>query len=153
MKLWSVVAHFRMPACNRKQKAGNRSAGFTLTEIVVASGLLIIGVVPILKALTSAQVTSVIIERKTRSLILAQAKLDEIKAKSVYDYTNGGESFSESGTDLGGSYRCNVADNTGDPLKQISVSVGYDLNGNESLSSGEIEVTLTTYLARRWPSS
>ena len=153
MRLWSVVAYFPMPLCNRKQKAGNRSAGITLTEVVVASSLLIVGVVPILKALTSAQVTSVVIERKTRSLVLAQAKLDEIKADSIYDYTNGGSSFSESDTDLGGSYLCNVTDDTGDPLKQISVSVGYDLNGNSSLSSGEIEVTLTTYLARRWPSS
>jgi hypothetical protein len=106
--------------------------------------------VPILKALTSAHVSTAFIEYKTRSLTLAQAKLDEIKARSIYDYTNGGASFAESNTSLDGSYRCNVTDNSGDPLKTITVSVGYDVNGDSTLATDEIEVTLATLLARRW---
>jgi prepilin-type N-terminal cleavage/methylation domain-containing protein len=125
-------------------------AGFTLTEVIVASALLIIAMVPILRALTGAHVSSTSIEYKTRSLTLAQAKLDEIKARSIYDYTNGGSSFTESNTSVDGSYLCNVTDDSGDPLKTIAVSVGYDLNGNETLAADEIEVTLTTYLAKRW---
>jgi hypothetical protein len=35
-------------------------------------------------------------------------------------------------------------------LKQITVSVGYDGNGNGTLSSDEVEITLATYVARRW---
>ena len=124
--------------------------GFTLTEVIVASGLLIIAMVPILRALTSAHASSTSIEYKTRSLALAQGKLDDIKARSIYDYTNGGSSFAESDTSVDGSYRCNVTDNSGDPLKTIAVSVGYDLNGDITLAADEIEVTLTTYLARRW---
>ena len=38
----------------RKLKIANRLAGFTLTEVVVASGLLIIAMVPMLRALTAA---------------------------------------------------------------------------------------------------
>jgi len=125
-------------------------AGFTLTEVIVASALLIIAMVPILRALTSAHASSTSIEHKTRSLTLAQAKLDDIKARSIYDYTNGGSSFAESNTSLDVSYLCNVTDNSGDPLKTIAVSVGYDLNGDITLAADEIEVTLTTYLARRW---
>ena len=125
-------------------------AGFTLTEVVVASALLIIAISPILKALTSAHLGSTIIEHKTRSLTLAQAKLDEIKARSIYDYTNGGATFAESNTSLGFSYLCNVTDDSGDPLKTITVSVGYDSNGDSTLAAGEIKVTLTTLLARRW---
>jgi hypothetical protein len=35
-------------------------------------------------------------------------------------------------------------------LRKITVSVGYDLNGNNNLESDEIEVTLVTLVARRW---
>ncbi len=135
---------------HRKLKISKRFAGLTIIEVVIASTLLIVALVPILKSLTVAQATSTKIEHKTRSLILAQAKLDEIKARSIYDYTNGGDSFAESNTHLGGSYRCNVTDNSGDPLKTVSVSVGYDTDGDNTLSSGEVQVTLTTLLARRW---
>jgi hypothetical protein len=50
------------------------------------------------------------------------------------------------------SYLCNVTDSaTANPdLKKITVEVGYDGNGNGTLSSGEVEVTLATYIARRW---
>jgi len=135
---------------NYKLRTINRSAGFTLTEVVVASTLLIIAIVPILRALTIAHFSTITIEYKTRGLTLAQAKLDEIKARSIYDYTNGGDSFAENNVSLDGSYRCNVADDTGDPLKKITVSVGYDTNGDITLADDEIEVTLSSYLARRW---
>jgi len=125
---------------------------FTITEVVVASLLLAVAIVPILKALTSAHLSTTIIEYKTRSLTLAQAKLDEIKARSIYNYTNSGNpiGFEESGTSLDGSYLCNVTDDLGDPLKTITVSVGFDHNGDSTLAADEIEVTLVTYLARRW---
>lgn len=131
------------------RKTGTR-AGLTLVEVVIASVLLIIALVPILRCLTVAHASSVKVEHKTRSLILAQAKLDEIKARSIYDYTNGGDSFTESSTSLDGSYLCNVTDDSGDPLKAITVSVGFDSNGDSSLSSEEVSVTLVTLFARRW---
>lgn len=133
---------------NRVSSIGNRASGFTLTEVVVASALLIIAIVPILRALTSAHVTSTIIEHRTHSLILAQAKLDEIKARSVYHYS---DSFAETNLSLDGSYLCDVADtSSGSNLRTITVSVGYDLNSNSTLEADEIEVTLTTLVARRW---
>ena len=129
-------------------KMSNRYAGITLTEVVMASALLVIALVPILKALTSAHVTSSIIERRTRSLMLAQGKLDEIKARSVYHYD---DSYTETDSSVDGSYLCNVSDSAvSADLRQITVSVGYDLNGNSVLDAGEIQVTLATLLARRW---
>ena len=125
-----------------------RNRGFTLTEVIVASALLIIAIVPILKALTSAHVTTTIIERKTRSLTLAQAKLDEIRARSIYNYSS---TFTESSTSLGGSYLCSVVDTTvNSNLRTTEVSVGYDLNNNNELEADEVEVTLSTLVARRW---
>jgi Tfp pilus assembly protein PilV len=122
--------------------------GFTLTEVVIATSLLVIAIIPILKALTGAHVTSGIIERRTNSLTLAQTKLDDIKARSIYDYSS---SYSETSTSLDGSYLCNVTDTAvSSDLREIEISVGFDLNDNSTLNSDEIEITLTTLIAKRW---
>ena len=127
-----------------------RSGGFTLTEVIVTSSLLIIAIVPILKALTAAHLSSTIVERKTRSLVLAQAKLDDIKARSIYNYST---SYSETNTVLETSYLCSATDTgSGSNIRTISVSVGYDTDGDSALDADEIEVTLTTYIANRWTS-
>ena len=126
----------------------NRCAGFTFPEVIIATALLVIAIVPILKALTSAQVTSSIVEHRTVSLFFAQGKLDEIQANSIYHYDN---SYAETDSSVQGSYLCNVVDSTVSAyLRQITVSVGYDFDGNTVLDAGEIEVTLATLLARRW---
>ncbi len=139
----------RPPIGPRPWAIGNCLAGFTLTETVVASALLIIAVVPILKALTAAHLNTGIIEHKTRSLTLAQTKLDDIKARSIYHYDN---KFKEKNLSLDGLYLCNVVDDSKKKsnLRTITVSVGYDLNGDNVLASDEILVTLKTLLARRW---
>jgi len=119
-----------------------------LPEVVVAAALLLIAIVPILKALTQANLDSVVIERRTQSLCFAQGKLDRIKARSVYNFDN---NFNESNTSLGNSYLCNVSQTiAGSNLKTISVSVGQDINGNGELTSDEVEVTLQTQIAKRW---
>ena len=133
---------------DESQVTSHAQAGFTLTEVVVASALLIIAIVPILKALTSTHVTTTIIERKTRSLTLAQAKLDEIRARSIYNYSS---NFVETSTSLDGPYLCSVVDTTvSSNLRTIEISVGYDINNNNELEADEVEVTLSTLVARRW---
>jgi Tfp pilus assembly protein PilV len=135
---------------HRKLKIAKRFAGLTLIEVVIASALLAAAIVPILKCLTVAHASAIKIEHKSRSLLLAQAKLDQIRARSIYNYTNGGASFAEDSNSLDGSYLCNVTDNSGDPLKTITVSVGFNLNGDTSLSPDEVNITLATLIARRW---
>ena len=126
---------------------GNRAA-FTLTAVVVASTLLIFAIVPILKGLTSVHLNSSIIERKTHSLTLAQAKLQDIKARSIYNYA---DNFAVSNESLTGSYLCTVTDTAAGPdLRKIAVSVGYDANGNFSIADGEVLVLLETLFAKRW---
>jgi Tfp pilus assembly protein PilV len=132
-----------LPRANRRHK------GLSIIEVAMASVLLIVAMVPILRALTKAHMFSSEIERKTQSLVFAQGKLDEIRARSVYNFGSSG-SFTASNVVLSGSYLCNITDTTaGTDLKQITVSVGYDDNGNGTLSSNEVEVTLTTYFAKR----
>ena len=124
-----------------------RNSGFTLSEVIIASVLLLVAIIPILKALTISQVTSNSVEHKTISLLLAQSKLDRIRALSIYDYAS---SFDESSVSLDGSYLCNVADTSaGTNLRTIAVAVGFDQNGSSTLEAGEIEVTLTSLLATR----
>ena len=114
----------------------------------MASVVLIIALVPILKALTIAHSTASIIERRTCSLMLAQHKLDDVKARSIYNYAG---SFAENNSSIDGSYLCNVGDSVVTAnLRQITVSVGYDLSGDSVLDADEIEVALATLLARRW---
>lgn len=132
----------------RKLKIVNRYKGLTLTEVVTASALLLIVMVPILRALTNAQVNAVIVERKTCSLILARARLENIKARSIYSY---GDSFTETNTPVNGPYLCTVSDSgPASDLRQITVEVGYDLDDSGTLEAQEVDVTLSTLIARRW---
>ena len=132
----------------RKLRITNRCKGLTLTEVVMASALLIIAMVPILKALTSAQVSAAIIEQKTRSLMLTQAKLEDIKARSIYSYNS---SFAETDTSIDGAYLCTVTDSgPASDIRQITVEVGFDLDGSGTLDAQEVDVTLSTLVAKRW---
>ena len=129
-------------------KRRRAKSAFTLTEVVVASSLLIVAMVPILRALTAAHLNSVIIERKTRSLSLAQAQLDEVKARSIYSYS---DSFSATDEVLDGSYLGNTTDSAvSSDLREIVISVGYDTDEDSQLDEDEIHVTLDTYIAKRW---
>jgi Tfp pilus assembly protein PilV len=134
----------------RYSKKNKRQKGVSIIEVAMASVLLIVAMVPILRSLTRANMMSTDIERKTQSLVLAQSKLDDIRARSIYNFGSAG-SFTASNVILSGSYRCNITDTLlSADLKQITVAAGYDNNANGSLSSDEVEVTLTTCFARRW---
>lgn len=125
-----------------KWPATRRHKGLSIIEVAMASALLIVAMVPILRSLTKASMFAVEMERKTQSLVLAQGKLDEIKARSIYNFGSSG-SFTDSDTFPGTSYVYNVTDEatTNPDLKKITVSVGYD---------GDNSVTLATYVAKRW---
>jgi hypothetical protein len=120
----------------------------TLTEIIVASTLLVLSLIPLLRALTVAQAMDRVIERRSWSLMLAQAELDRIRAQSVYEYDR---DFNAASAALDGAYLCAVLDDQDPSLRTITVSVGLDGNGDHTLASDEIEASLCTCLARRWP--
>jgi len=130
----------------RSTVQSRRSTGVTLTEVVVGSALLVIAIVPLLKALTIAQGTSTVIARKTQSLMLAQARLDELRARSIHHYDS---SFDEDSTALADSYLRTTVDNEDATLRRVTVSVGYDADGNGRLAQSEVDVELATYLAKR----
>jgi len=120
----------------------------TLTETLVASALLLVSIVPLLKALTVAQATDRVVERRSWSLMLAQSELDRIRARSIHDYDH---NFNATSAALGRGYLCSVSDDRDPNLRTVTVSVGLDRNEDGALASEEIEVRLCTSLARRWP--
>jgi Tfp pilus assembly protein PilV len=132
----------------RPSALGVSLTGFTLVEVIMAAALLTIAIVPILKALTEANMNTAIIERRTQSLCLAQGKLNQIKAESIYNFDG---IPSDSNEVLSGSYLCNttsqMVSGSSNNLKAITVSVGR-LDGSGTLMSDE--VTLQTQIARRW---
>jgi Tfp pilus assembly protein PilV len=130
-----------------KLMAARRHSGFNIIEVTLASVLLIVAMVPVLRSLTKANMFSAEIEKKTQALVFAQGKLDEIRARSIYHYS---DSFTQTNLSLGNSYLCNITDNGADPLRTVTVSVGRDDNNNGVLSPDEVEVTLATCIARRW---
>jgi len=129
-----------------------RRKALTLPEVIVAASLLSIALVPILKALTQVNKNSVIIDRRTQSLCLAQAKLNQIQAKSIYDFNSiivTTEPSSEV-LSVNGPYLGKTTVGGSDNLKTIKLDVGMHRNPNSTtLDDDEIEVTLQTQIARR----
>ena len=122
------------------------TGGVTLTEMVVASALLMTGIVPILRALNVAQATSRQIEQKTCSLTLAQAEIATCRSRAASDYAS---SLAVSNAVLTGSYLSTVTDDGDAACKTIVISTGFDRDGNGTLASSEILVTLSTRIAKR----
>jgi Tfp pilus assembly protein PilV len=139
-----------MSTAQGKNKSRYRHC-FTIAEVVVASLLLTVAMVPILQALTASHELDMTIEYKTHCLVLAKAKLEEIKADSIYNYDY---DFSEETVSIEGAYELRVLDEDFSPannnLRQITIYAGYDKNHNSTFEDAEIEVAIRTFLARRW---
>jgi len=117
----------------------------TLAEVIVASALLAIAIAPLLKALTAAQIEDRAIERKSWSLLLAQQELEGIRARCLRQY---GACYRVSSRAIRDGYLCTVADDGHPSLRTVTVSVGLDQNNDGRLSASEVEVSLSTRLAR-----
>ena len=124
-----------------------KTKGFTFVE-VLASVLLITGaVVPLITFSADGLSTSIEIERKVKSMLLAEAEMEKIKnvLRKSFD-----TDFTAWSGDLGSDYLADrTSSDVSSTLKVIGVSVGYDVNKNGSLDSSEIMVTLTTQYAER----
>lgn len=132
---------------DHKVRSKANAPGFTLTEVMVSVTLLVLAMVPIFRALTGSYISSNRINYRTNSVILARQKLEEIRAKSVYSYDS---SFDQSNASLRDSYVCDVVDTSVDSnLRDVSVTVGYDIDKDSSLDPDEELITLRSLIARR----
>lgn len=120
--------------------------GLSLVEVVVASTLLVVGLAPLFRALTLAQATTRRVETMSQSLVRAQAFLGRVRSQAEDTYSR---SLAVTSEDLGDDYLATVTDDRHVALRTVSVAVGLDENRNGELSEGEIQVTLTSSIARR----
>jgi hypothetical protein len=120
----------------------------TITEAVVASGLLLVCIVPLLKALTVAQVADRAMERKSWSLLLAQQQLEQLRARCTERYD---ACYRVGSAPLRDGYLCTIDDDEAPALRTVTVFVGLDRDENGILSAAEVEVSLSTRLARGGP--
>jgi prepilin-type N-terminal cleavage/methylation domain-containing protein len=122
-------------------------SGYTLTEVLVASVLLLVVSVPMLKALTTGYVYANTVRYKTQSTAYAQSRLARARAIAAAQYHI---SLAESNTDVGQGYLCSVTD-TGYSIeiRTVAVSVGYDRDEDGLLDADEIDITLTSKIAYR----
>ncbi len=132
-------------AIHNPQSPRARRAGVTLTEAIVASVLLALSIVPLLQALTVAQAQDRTLERKSWSLMLAQRELEYIRARCIRHYD---ACYRVESRAIRDGYLCRVADDEHPRLRTIAVSVGLDQDGNGILSKDEVEICLSTRLAK-----
>jgi Tfp pilus assembly protein PilV len=118
----------------------------TFTEVLVATLILSLAMVPILQAMTNTHRYSQMLEKKTQCLILAQNAIEELRARAIEDFAS---SWSVSSQSAGGGYLVSIAAGSESDIRTVSVTAGFDENQNLSLDSGEILVCLRTLIANQ----
>ena len=151
-------------------------AGFTMVEVLVALAILSITLIPLMGLFTMAPVLHAHREQKLRAGFLAQLRLEQVKNKIIedfeYQYDSGsGDGYNKSSGDAtdfdppsgdpeeglfepsDAEYRYTIVDAilSGPPplIRDITVTVWHDKDGDNTLDSDEQEVELVTRVARR----
>jgi len=117
----------------------------TFTEVLISTLILSLAMVPVLQAMSRVHFFTARTEKVSRSLILAQNQLEELRARAASDFLS---SWSCSSQALGGGYLGTVSADTDPLLRTVSVSVGYDENRNGVLDESEILAVLRSRIAR-----
>ncbi len=142
--------------------------GFTMVEVLASLALLAITVTPLMGLFTMAPMLHAYREQQLRAAFLAQLRLEQVKNKATHnfgaDYNQSVDTFyttTEDDEDYGlfddsdAEYRYTVTDDnyimesTDVVMRDITITVWYDKNGNSAYDSDEQGVTLVTKVARR----
>ena len=124
-----------------------RKKGFTFVE-VLASVLILAGtIVPFIRYAADNISMSLEIERRVKSILLAEVEMEKIKNVLRNSFET---DFTARTSTLGNNYLIGrTSTDVSSTLKIIGVSVGYDADKNGSLGKDEITVTLATQYAKR----
>ena len=121
-----------------------RQSGLTLLEVLVASVLLGIALVPAFDMVTRGMVLARDVEVRSRAVFLAEREMETALAAAGQDF---GTSLAKQSADLGGGYRATVTETVSGLKKTVAVQVGFDADRNRTLSSGEVLATFATVVA------
>lgn len=126
-----------------------RPKAFTLVEVLGSMVILTGAVVGVILCSADGLAATKNIERKVKSILLAESEVERIKCSLLQDFN---QSYVGNHVNLGGSYlsRNSLKDVSGRPeLKEVEVSVGYDINSNVNLGGDEIIFTLVTRVVEK----
>lgn len=120
---------------------------FTLVEVLAATIILAGIIVTLILHDADGLLTSLKIERRVKSTLLAEREMEKIKNTLRKSF---GTDFTAWPSSLGDNYLADrTATNLSATLKVVEVSVGYDADSNGTLGTDEIMVMLTTQIAER----
>jgi len=124
--------------------------GFTLIELMLATAILVISIIPITMMLPRMLTENRIVERENRAVFLGQLKMEETKTKAL-TYFNSDYSVTSATAfqSPDNKFKYTVADNYGLDIKDISVTVWYDANDDNTLDSDEERIQFKTKIANR----
>jgi len=153
-------------------------AGFTMVEVLVALAILAITVTPLMGLFTMAPMLHAQREQQLRAAFLAQLRLEEVKNKIIhnFEFQYPGDGYNKSDgaaadfpTDEGfeasdANYKYTITDiiladagtgggftlpETIPVMRDITVRVWYDKNGNDAYDTDEQDFEVMTKVARR----
>ena len=148
-------------------------AGFTMVEVLVALAILAITIIPLMGLFTMAPALHQSREQKLRAGFLAQLRLEQVKNEMTYDFdyqypgigydktAGAADDFPTSdGFEASDSqYRYTIEDTiteydtVGTPrppfMRDVTIVVWYDKDGDNAYDSDEQDVTISTKVARR----
>ncbi len=120
---------------------------FTLVEVLAATIILAGVIVTLILHDADGLLTSLKIERRAKSTLLAEREMEKIKNTLRKSFDT---DFTAWPSSLGDNYLADrTATDLSATLKVVKVSVGYDADSNGTLGTDEIMVTLTTQIAER----
>jgi len=126
---------------------------YSLLEVVIATFLMGLAIIPAMNFMTSAIHAGQELETWNHMNLLAMSKLEEQLSIAAADFAEGSESGTFSDPGLAGiryaATRSTATANGGiaDRLMVVSVTVWDDENGNSAADSGEAQVSYATKLA------
>ncbi|HET6440946.1 MAG TPA: prepilin-type N-terminal cleavage/methylation domain-containing protein [Phycisphaerae bacterium] len=121
-----------------------RRIGLTLMEVLVASALLGIALVPAFDMVTRGMVLAHDVEVRTRAVFLAEREMETALAKATENFST---SLAKPSADLGDGYRTTVTETVSGLKKTITVQAGFDTNKNGVLGSDEVLASFATIVA------
>ena len=118
--------------------------GLTLMEVLVASALLGIALVPAFDMVTRGMVLARDVEVRSRAVFLAEREMEIALAKATENFST---SLAKPSADLGDGYRATVTESTSGLMKTVIVQAGFDTNTNGVLGSDEVLASFATIVA------
>ena len=122
--------------------AGRRLAsGVTLAEVLVASALLGMALVPAFDMVTRGLVLARDVQTRSTAAFLAEREMEDALAKAGCNFS---PNLAKSSQPLGDGYLVTVTQSAGAHRKAVHVEVGHDADASGALSAGEVLVALST---------